>query len=681
MGGSVFRADIQGLRAVAVLAVVAQHAGLAWAPGGFVGVDVFFVVSGFLITGMLVRELEQTGRIDLPAFTARRARRILPAALVVLVPSAAVAYAVVSPLLRDRTVTDAIATALFVPNYVFALRDTDYFADATPSVFQHYWSLGVEEQWYLVCPALLLAAWVLGRRRGQARHAVVIALVAVTVVSFVACVLVTSQSQPWAFFALWTRAWEFGIGALVALLPAALVRRVPLAGAVALGWAGLAGILITVVFVGETHAFPGAIALLPVASTAAVILCGSRLALAEHRPRFGPDLVLTPRPMQFVGGISYSLYLVHWPLLLLIPALLPGEWRGPWLSAALGLAGIPLAWLLYRGIEQPVRRARALVAGAPRRTLWAALAGTVVVAALGAATLAFAPAPALATSSTVPRTAPAAPPDATPFVPANLTPTIPEAPEDEPAMYADGCNLGYADAEPTPCSYGEPSGPRVVLWGDSHAAHWAPALIDVAQRERLDAVVHTKSRCSSAFRVHVLGDGPFEACDEWRAAVLAELRADPPDVLIVTGYAEEAPPEGTDPATAWRDGLREIVDALPDSTSVVLLADSPDLKRRPLDCLLEHLEDALACGAPAAEALAGPTREAMREVAATTRAHLVDLTPYFCAPPEDGGLCPAISGGVLMYRDSHHLTATFSTALGPALGEAIARELGGWPGL
>ncbi|MGX9349119.1 acyltransferase family protein [Microbacterium sp. KNMS] len=671
-----FRRDIQGLRAIAVLAVVAQHAGATWAPGGFIGVDVFFVVSGFLITSLLVRELAETGRIDLPAFTARRARRILPAALVVVVLTVVGAYGIVSPLRRETLLADAVASALFVPNYAFAVRDADYFGDETPSLFQHYWSLGVEEQWYLVCPALLLAAWAVGRRLGGrrgARGAVAVALGIVLAGSLAAVVALTPVSQPWAFFALWTRMWEFAVGALIALVPAAAVARIPGLVRAALGWAGLAGILAAIALIGESSAFPGVLVLLPVLSTGAVILAGIG---QDAPPRGSAGAVIGSRPFVFVGEISFSLYLVHWPLIVAGALLAPGL---PWLPAALGVASIPVAWALFRLVEQPTRRARVLVDARPRRTLLSAAGATAAVALAAGTALAVAPEPALATQTRVAHAEPAVPPEVTPVVPANLEPGLADAPDDESEVYDDGCNLGYQGERPRPCSFGE-GDERMVLWGDSHAAHWVPGVLRAAEERGMALTTHTKSRCSSALARHVLDGSAFGACDRWRSAVLDELREDPPEVLVLANYADEEVPGGVDAGQAWRDGLREVVDALPE-TRVLLLADTPDLGTSPLDCLAMNLEHAAVCAVPESEAVRGAGRDAVREVARETRAEEIDLLPYFCAPIDGAAseepACAPILGGLLVYRDSHHLTATFAEAMGGALAEAIDSAVDG----
>src|SRR5690625_3280952 len=212
---SSFRPDVQGLRAIAVRLVVLYHAGLQTLSGGFVGVDVFFVISGFLITTHLLESLQTHGRIPFASFYAKRARRILPASLLVAGLTVVAAWLWMPPLLMTQVFEGAVATALYVPNILFAVEGTEYLAETSPSVFQHYWSLGIEEQFYLFWPAILAAGFWLARR---SERRLLYGVAALTLVSFIACVVWMDISQSWTFFSLPTRAWELGVGGLLAFL-------------------------------------------------------------------------------------------------------------------------------------------------------------------------------------------------------------------------------------------------------------------------------------------------------------------------------------------------------------------------------------------------------------------------------------------------------------------------------
>lgn len=319
-----FRPDIEGLRAVAVIAVVLYHAGIPGIGGGYIGVDVFFVISGFLITGLLFREASTTNTVALGRFYGARARRLLPAAAIVGTVTA-IAAAVLPPLQARSVFLDGVASALYVGNYRFALRGTDYLTADAPSPFQHYWSLGVEEQFYLVWPLLIIAVAASVRRVRPLRstprpvpYAVVLALIGAA--SLVAGVLWTRTSPSWAFFSLPTRAWELAAGGLVAL-SIQQWRRLSLRTASIAGWGGLALILLTCTQLNAHTPYPGTEALLPVLGTALIIGGGAVTG------GLGPGRLLCRPAMRAIGRISYSWYLWHWPVLLLMPALL-GEPRG-----------------------------------------------------------------------------------------------------------------------------------------------------------------------------------------------------------------------------------------------------------------------------------------------------------------------------------------------------------------
>src|SRR5215217_6727615 len=456
-----FRADVEGLRAVGVVAVVAYHAELGPVRGGFVGVDVFYVLSGFLITGLLWEELDGTGRLRFGAFYARRARRLLPAAVLVLLVTLVASSLWLSLLQVPVVARDAAAAALYVANYRFALQRTDYLADASPSPLQHYWSLGVEEQFYLLWPVLLLVVFVAGRRLRTPSSAGAVAVLALAGAGSLALSLrLTAVSEPWAFFSLPTRAWELAAGGLVAL-SASTLRRLPGVAAATLGWLGLEAIAWSITRFSAATPFPGAAALFPVGGTAAGFAA----------PRLGPGRVLGWRPLQAAGKLSYSWYLWHWPLLILAPvvaghALRLGQRLG--LAAASGL----LALATVKLVEDPVRFSPRLRAR-PSRSLALGAGLTAVTTAVAMATATLLPSPqgqGLATPpATIRITRPPRARHATTqdpaaarlaslsapvvravakaltvrTVPANLEPSLESAHANQPRPVADGCLIRW----------------------------------------------------------------------------------------------------------------------------------------------------------------------------------------------------------------------------------------------
>ena len=323
-----FRPDVEGLRAVAIVLVVLYHAHARLAPGGYVGVDVFFVISGFLITGQLVRELQTAGRISFLAFYARRARRIMPAAMLTLIVTAVASALLLNPLAATRALDDVLPAIYFGANVHFAAQGADYFnAGLSPSPIQNFWSLAVEEQFYIVWPLLLFVSsliWLRVRRRSRRERAhrpvigaVTVVLAILAAISLMASIQETATSPSWAYFSIVTRAWELAVGAIVALaLP--LVARLDRRLAIPLSWAGLSCIALAAALFSDTTSYPGDSALLPVLGTAAVICGGSALASR----RLGAEALLGTPPFQRVGAWSYSWYLWHWPALVLAPAAL-----------------------------------------------------------------------------------------------------------------------------------------------------------------------------------------------------------------------------------------------------------------------------------------------------------------------------------------------------------------------
>lgn len=643
-----FRVDVQGLRAVAVSLVLLAHANVPGAAGGIVGVDVFFVISGFLITGQLARALDQHGRIPFAAFYARRAQRILPAALVVILLTAAGALIWVTPVRLGEVLRHGVAAALSVPNVLFALEGTDYLAETVPSPFRQYWSLGVEEQFYLVWPVAMLGLFVLARRR---RSGVVVGLSAIVVVSFAACVIETTRSEPFAFFLLPFRAWELGVGGLLAMTP---LLRIPPAARVALGWAGLLLIGLSALTAGDAD-YPGAAAALPVLGAAGVV--------AGRDVRGGAVAVLGLRPLQFLGAISYPLYLVHWPILMLPREAM--QWQAPLphrLDLALAVAAVPVAWLLHRLVERPGRRIRL----PPRRALIGAAAVTgIAVAALGG-TAAAASRPVLASPRAVIDQGLLVHPAGTAFVPDDMNPTLRDGFGERGELNRLGCQQSQTGTAVLRCDFGDTTSPvRVALFGDSHAARLFPAFRGAAELGGFHLVTFIRSSCRS-----IDGDARWArprtaTCGAWRVAALAAIAADPPDVIVLANHTSSE--RGQAPSTPWSAMVHQSLVRLPPTSRVLLVADTPELTTSPLYCLAAHLDSARFCGVRTGRAFDPASAGALRAAVDHDRVGLIDLNPYLC----NARRCPAVIGTTLVYTDSHHLTDEFAARLATPL----AREL------
>jgi peptidoglycan/LPS O-acetylase OafA/YrhL len=364
-----FRPDVEGLRAIAVALVVLCHAGVPLLSGGYVGVDVFFVLSGFVITGLLMEMRKTTGKIApvLLDFYARRARRILPAATLVLVVAIVASYHWLGFLSGNAIAEDGQWTALFAANLHFALQGTQYLnAQAPPSPLQHYWSLAVEEQFYLVWPLLfLLAASV--ARKVSLRIRLAAVLVPLIMASFLWSAIQTPQDGVWAYFSPLTRAGELALGALLAVM-VPLLMRIPARFGSWMSWGGIAGIIGSAVWFNDATTFPGVAAALPVLATALVVAGGT------VRPGGGAEVILGRRPLQWLGKLSYSWYLWHWPLLT-IAAQRAGESVPVVTNLGWALLALGLAFVTYHTLENPVRHAKLLT----RHPVYSLALGTLLV--------------------------------------------------------------------------------------------------------------------------------------------------------------------------------------------------------------------------------------------------------------------------------------------------------------
>jgi len=702
-----FRRDIEGLRAVAVVAVVLFHAEVPGVGGGFVGVDVFFVISGFLITGLLWREVSSSGGVRLGRFWGARARRLLPASALVGVVTAVGSVVLLPPLQAVGVLGDGIASALYVSNYRFALQLRNYFdAYLPPSPFEHYWSLGVEEQFYLVWPVLMIAtAWVVRRVRrrggvdggGGSRRPYVVVLVVVAVVSFGVSLAATYVVPSVAFFSLPTRAWELAVGGVVAL-SAGWWSRLPGRVALVVGWVGLGLIVVACVVLGPTTPFPGTAALLPVGGAALVI--GAGCAVSDR----GCVRVLALAPMQALGRVSYSWYLWHWPVLLLAPALV-GHGLGLGARLVAVLVSLGLAVLTLRFVENPLRFAVA-VRGSARASLGLGAGVTAVAVGVCVALLVWLPAPVGRGAPAVPLLVTAAPTAAgadqaavrasfaqvqaavaasvdLTAVPSNLTPPLADAQAQLTDMLRDGCMRNFFQAGQPECVAGDPdSDTTVAVIGDSNAAMWTPAFKHAADQQRWRLQTLSKVGCPMLDLpiTNPLRRMMYTDCDQWRDQIITRLRAERPQLIALSmwrGYGGADlgwMPGFSSYEPSWIDSLTHLVRQLRDTgAKVLVLGPIPDPHSRMTICLSAHLDDATTCSAPRSMAV---NQAGIDAEAAATKAgggQYVDLTDLFCTADR----CPGIVGNTLVYIDQDHVTADYARQLSPVMEAVADRELAG----
>ncbi len=672
-----FRPEIQALRALAVLLVVVFHLESKRLTGGYVGVDVFFVISGYLITSHLVRETESSGRLSLRRFYARRIRRLIPAACLVLLAVAVAALVWVPASQRPETLRELIASALYFENWVLAGNAVDYLgADLQATALQHFWSLSVEEQFYLVWPVILIVAAAATRHRSATvrRRTFAVVLGVIFAGSLAFSVVITAVDPASAYFVTPARAWEFAAGGLVALIATRMVGALGDGLRAVASWIGVALIVVSAVaFTGATP-FPGILAAVPVAGAALVIAAG------DPARRWSPLAVGRLRPVQYLGDISYSVYLWHWPLIVFYPFVVghaPGI-RGVLLIA---LLTVVLAALTRRFVEKP------FIAGRARGgRVWSAYAIGAVSMALVVA-LSLAQIVSIDRAEAAARSAAAQELKANPCFGAKALQNPDRCPDPLRAPgtidtafashdYADttlgdcgaGSRIGQVGDSPE-CGFGSAAASTtVVVIGDSHGGQWLPAVQAIGAARGWHTISMVRSSCPFT-TAPVSANGQVDAaCQTWKSAVLAAVKKLHPDLVVVAslvpfGYrfagirlpAETTVTSGyTATLTALKRSARE----------VVVLKDTPYMEVNIPSCLETATDPEAECSRPEATVLTAhddPLWTAAARVRGVTR---IDLTRDLCV----SSVCYPVIGGVVVYRDHHHLSASYSRSLsGPLL--------------
>ncbi|MCA5892733.1 acyltransferase [Isoptericola sp. NEAU-Y5] len=676
-GAASFRPDIEGMRAIAIGLVLIYHAGVRQLPGGFVGVDVFFVISGFLITGLLIREIERTGRVSLVTFYARRAKRLLPATGLVLIVTSVLTWLTVSPVQWRTFGLDIVSAATYVVNWRLADRSVDYLAeDVGASPVQHFWSLAVEEQFYIVWPLLLvLLAWLLRRYAGlRLRPVLMVGILAVIVPSFVYSIYLTASTPATAFFVTPTRLWELGIGALVAI-GAPMWLRIPRAAAIVGGWVGLVVVVVSGLFFTTASAWPGSAALAPTVGTAAMIVAGYTSG------RVGVAGLLSWKPAVWIGGMSYSLYLWHWPLIVAATAYWGelGAKRGLLVVAA---AIIP-AYLSLKLIENPVRFAPSL-SRSNRLTLSVGANFTAIGVVAGLVLVLLVPTTSGGGGGGDRQAAGAAvvgsdtePEAGTVESLASVEWFVPDAvvAVDDVPPYPRECQVSQDSPDPVRCEWGDPDGDvTVAVVGDSKIMQWYTPLGDIAEEEGWRIVSYTKSACGFHDGMQVNKGEPYESCAAWNDAVFDELVALDPDLVLTSQRVNDVL---ADPSDVESRSVDAMVDAqvrrwtaLTDADiPLVVILDNPNPQGLTVyECVAENPDDLAACTFDRDQGIkesgAAAQAPAAEQVPGT---QVVDMAPEIC-PGEE---CVPVIGNVLVYRQTSHLTDTYAQTLIDPLREQL----------
>jgi peptidoglycan/LPS O-acetylase OafA/YrhL len=663
------------LRAVAVGAVLLYHAGIPFVKGGFIGVDVFFVISGFLITGLLLRELEGSGTISLVRFYSRRAKRLLPLTVVVLGAIVLCSWWLFDPIRMERVSLDVVAAGLYVLNWLLAFQAANYFsAGLQASPVQHFWTLAVEEQFYLVWPMLMLTvAFCYRHSRLSLRSVLVTVLALVALLSFVYGVYATQHQAAAAYFSTFSRAWELALGGVVALAPASALRMLGsrrwTAGAVS--WAGLGAILISAYLIGDDTPYPGVAALLPTLGAAGIIIAGS----AKDCP--GPGSILTLKPVRHVGRISYSWYLWHWP-----PLVFAAEIWGnlsPIEGLAVALSSYLPALVTNLLIERPFLHSP-MLNRLPLRALGLGAACTACSVTMGLFLLAVTPGVSRAPHNQM--TGARAILAGKPLQESadKISPTPRDATDIRSEMFTEGCLLDISSVhnpQAPKCVFGDTSSDKtVVIFGDSHAMQWFPALNQLAKEHHWRLIGHSKGGCTPAkgtiFRYSLRRE--YRECDQWRANTLKLIaKEEHPDMVIVSSSSNyhsviehgerQGGKEGIEKLEA---GYASTLETLKETgAEVVVIKDVPHPAKDVPECVSQSLDHLRRCATPAKKAFGSVKAPKFGTVAAhqVKGTTLIDPKSVFCSK----GMCPAVIGNVLVYRSGSHITPEYMRTLTPWL--------------
>jgi peptidoglycan/LPS O-acetylase OafA/YrhL len=672
-----FRGDLQGLRGIAVVFVLLFHAEFKGFQGGFVGVDIFFVLSGFLITKNLLEEEIKTGTISLRNFYAKRLRRLLPASSLVLIATLILGYFYLPPVLLPDLTRDISAATLYISNFIFAGRATDYFAaNATPSPVLHFWSLSLEEQFYIFWPVTVL---LLAKTKLLTHTTVRLFSVLTFATSLSFAIWLLPRSEPWAFFSLPTRAWQLALGAFIATFVFKL-EKLSYKVAWVLGTLGLGAVIASGLFIRNAANFPGLIALLPTIGAGLIIVAG-----VQRRRNLAWNL-LSVKPLQYLGKISYSIYLWHWPLFV-IPMIASGQA----LSVKSKLTLIAVTFLLSIVTEKYVEERFRLGGLRNRRpiiTFYTAVFSMLilVISSIGVradvlsnshkhvakSTLAL----NLPTSTTRPKTIDAPVPD-------DLVPSLFEAKSDHPITYSDHCNV-QVNQLPTgaSCIYGDTkSTTTVALFGDSHAMAWFPALNSISISNHWKLYSQTMSACGPPDLKQWNNSAAIEMqnCPIWRETAIARIIKAKPLFVLTTGTRAFAAVKddgsiapASENATLWEAGMkRTLAKFKAAGIRVIMVSDVPYANGDPVVCLSAHPDSSIACANPVSSAIDTNWLNLERKVSTAESVPLIEPQMWVCPSTP----CPVVISNILIYLDAGHMTATFANSLSAKLGDAITVAL------
>ena len=610
--------QIQGLRALAALLVVFYHA--RFIEGGYVGVDTFYVISGFLITGLIVREIDVHNGFNFPAFYKRRVMRLLPASFFISIVTVIFTFIAIAPSLRTQLAKEFLAANTYTSNFLFAYWNNDYQnLDAQPSVFLHYWSLAIEEQFYFVWPFLLLLFHRI-KKLGIRNGVLIIGLV-----SFVISIVATHFYPVWSFYALPTRAWELAAGALLALhsvkVKSLSKRLTP--------HLGIGLLLFSALYLDNQDPFPGYKALFPVIGTLLLLMS------IDSWPPFMKD-IFGSKVSLWLGNISYSTYLWHWPILV-VPVLFLGRELNVFevlFCIALTLA---CAHLTTKYVENPMRKLSITALQSAILLISTILISLVISMFISGSN-----------NSQI-------------RVENSSFSFDFEKAIRKPSINADGCHITHGQSKSPTCLYGDKSSEKsLVLFGDSHAAQWFPALEKFAEKNGYQLFSYTKSACPAA-NVKLPDNGGFKdaECKKWRKSIVERIKLISPDAVVMSGFQHFTPPSDvTDPQNWWKQGLSKLHNELSDvDTLQIYIGDTPIPQVNVPECL-------------STKSISACSHVRKSPLWITSGFSSIDPTSWLCDKT-----CPIVIDNTVVYRDRSHISVDMALQLSATFAKALSLRL------
>lgn len=633
-----YRKDIEGLRAIAILLVVAAHADLTWISGGFIGVDIFFVISGFLITRILVDEITNTGKINLLTFYARRLQRLLPTLILVILITGIALRFLLPHSLQPEQASAAAAAALWISNFHFALSETNYFGNqAETNAFLHTWSLGVEEQFYLFWPTLIIAAYVFHKSITTLK----IFFIAIIFISFLACVYTSKQNSEIAFYMMPLRAWQFAAGALIFLFSnkMLLLQKQTIQG---MTWTGISLIILSAIALKGNIAYPSFWAALPTLGTALMLAAGSATVQTI------PGTLIKSRYMQIIGKVSYSWYLWHWPILTIGKATFPQIGLSE--KLLLAILSLFIATATYYYFENPIRHWKVLAS----KPGWKIIAAFFIMVM---ANIFF-----IRWHTDAARNA------------EKLATHTYDVEADIPIIYGMGCDDWYHSSTVKTCQFGNKEAKNTaVIIGDSIGLQWFPALETIFNKPDWKLIVITKSACPianvSIFYKRIGRE--YTECADWRNAALKKIAEITPDILFIgSGQEYDISP------TEWETGSQYILSNVTNHVkSIFIIRATPMLSFNGPQCLaqanqLEALGGYLNCKSTAdTEKNINIWSSIKKSTVGYPNVNFVDMNDIVC--PDK--VCSAKIDSTIVFRDAQHLTATFAKGIASHFDTAIKK--------